>query len=72
MHPTNEELHTLYSSPRIIRMINSRWMKWAGNVARTGEKWNAHIILAGKPKGKGPLGRLRLRWKDNIKMGLRK
>jgi hypothetical protein len=37
----NEELHNLYSSPSIIRMINSRRMRWAGHVARMGEMWNA-------------------------------
>jgi hypothetical protein len=29
----NEELHTLYSSPNIIKMIKSRRMRWAGHVA---------------------------------------
>jgi hypothetical protein len=33
----NEELHNLYSSPNIIRMIKSRRMRWAGHVARMGE-----------------------------------
>jgi hypothetical protein len=33
----NEELHNLYSSPNIIRMITPRRMKWAGHVARVGE-----------------------------------
>jgi hypothetical protein len=37
-----------------------------------GEKRNAHKILVGKPEGKGPLGRPRRRWADNIKMDLRK
>jgi hypothetical protein len=36
----NEELHNLYSSPSIIRMIKSRGMKWAGHVARIVEKGN--------------------------------
>jgi hypothetical protein len=40
----NEELHNLYSSPVIIRMIKSRRMKWAGHVARMGTKRNAYII----------------------------
>jgi hypothetical protein len=34
----NEELHSLYSSPSIIRMIKSRRMSWKGHVARMGEK----------------------------------
>jgi hypothetical protein len=38
----NEELHNLYSSPNIIRMIKSRRMRWAGHEARMGEKRNAY------------------------------
>jgi hypothetical protein len=52
-------------------MIKSRRMIWAGHVARMGEKRNAYRILVGKPEGKRPLGRLRHRWVDNIKMDLR-
>jgi hypothetical protein len=37
----NEQLHNLYSSPRIIRIIKSRRMRWAGHVARMEEKRNA-------------------------------
>jgi hypothetical protein len=51
----NEELHSLYSSPSIIRMIKSRSMRWAGHVARTRKKRNAYRILVGKPGGKRPL-----------------
>jgi hypothetical protein len=40
----NEELQDLYSSPSIIRMIRSRRMRWAGHVARMGEKRNAYRI----------------------------
>jgi hypothetical protein len=61
----------LYSSPLIIRMIMSRRMRWAGNVARMGDKKNAYRILVGKPEGKGPVGRPIHRWMDNIKMDLR-
>jgi hypothetical protein len=53
----NEELHNLYSSPSIIRMIKSRRMRWAGQVTRMGETRNAYSILVRKPKGKRPLGR---------------
>jgi hypothetical protein len=55
----NEELHNLYSSPSIIRIIKSRRMRWAGNVARMGEKRNVYSLLVGKPEGKRPLGRPR-------------
>jgi hypothetical protein len=57
----NEELHILYSSPNIIRMIKSRRMRWTGRVARMGEKRNAYRILVGKPEGKRSLGRPRRR-----------
>jgi hypothetical protein len=67
----NEELHNLYSSPSITRMIKSRRMRWAWHVARMGERRNAYRILVGKPYGKRPLGRPRLRRVDNIKMDVR-
>jgi hypothetical protein len=66
----NEELHNLYSSPSIIRIIKSRRMRWAGHVAGMGEKRNVCRLLVGKPEGKGPLGRPRRRWMENIKMDL--
>jgi hypothetical protein len=62
----NEELHNLYSSPNIIRMIKSRRMRWAGHVAWIGAKRNAYRILVGKPGGRRPLGRLRHRWVDSM------
>jgi hypothetical protein len=62
----NEELHNLYSSPDMIRMIKSRRMRWAGHVARMGGKRNAYRILVGKPEGKRLLGRPRRRWVSNI------
>jgi hypothetical protein len=66
----NVELHNLYSSPSIIRIIKSRRMKWAGHVGWMGEKRNMYRLLVGKPEGKRPLGSLRHRWMDNIKMNL--
>jgi hypothetical protein len=68
----NEELHNLYSSPSIIRIIKSRRRRWVGHVARMGEKRNMYRLLVGKPEGKRPLGRPRYRWIDNIKMDLLK
>jgi hypothetical protein len=47
----NEELHSLYSSPNIIRMLKSRRMRWAGHVARKGARKNSCRILVGKPEG---------------------
>jgi hypothetical protein len=58
----NEKLHNLYSSPSIIRIIKSRRMRWAGHVARIGEKSNAYRILVRKLEGKRPLGRPRRKW----------
>jgi hypothetical protein len=57
----NEELHDLYSSPSIVRIIKSRRMRWAGRVARMEEKRNAYRLLVGNPEGKRPLGRQRRR-----------
>jgi hypothetical protein len=57
----NVEFQNFYSSPNIIRMIKSRGMRWAGHVARIGERRNAYRILVGKPEGNRPLGRPRRR-----------
>ena len=64
----NEELNDLYTSPNIFRVIKSRRMRWAGHVARMGERRGVYRVLVGKPKGKRALGRPRvdrriiLRW----------
>jgi hypothetical protein len=67
----HNELHYLYCSPSIIRIIKSRSMRWAGHVARMGGKRTAYRILVGNAEGKRPLGRPRRRWEDNIRMGFR-
>jgi hypothetical protein len=46
----NVELRDLYSSPSLIRIIKSRRMRWAGHVARMGEKRTAYRLLIGKPE----------------------
>jgi hypothetical protein len=51
-------------------MMKSRRMRWAGHVARMGEKMNAYRILWGNPEGKRSLRKPRRRWVDNIKMDL--
>ena len=53
----NEELHCLYRSPNIVRMIKSRRLRWTGYVARMEESRNAFKILTGKPTGKRALGK---------------
>jgi hypothetical protein len=45
-------------------------MRWAGHVARIGERRGGYRVLVGKPKGNRSLARPRLRWEDNIKMDL--
>jgi hypothetical protein len=67
----NEELHGLYSSHSIVRVIKARRMRLAGHVACMGEVTGAYNILVGRPEGRRPLGRPRRRWEDNIKMDLR-
>jgi hypothetical protein len=51
-------------------MIKSRRMRWVGNVARMGERRGVYRVLVGKPDGKRPLGKSRLREEDNIKVDL--
>jgi hypothetical protein len=62
----NEELHNLYSSLYVIRMIKLRRMRWEGHVASQEAKMNAYRVLVGKPERKRPLGRPRHRWGNNF------
>jgi len=66
----NEELSDLYCSPKIVRVIKSRRMRWAGHVACMGEGRGVYRVLVGKLEVKSSLGRPRRRWEDNIKMDL--
>ena len=66
----NEELHSLYRSVNVVRMIKSRRLRWAGHVERTEESRIAFKMLTGKPTGKRPLEWPRRRWEDNIRMDL--
>ena len=50
----NEELHSLYRSPNIVRVIKSRRLRWAWQVARMEEGRSAFKILTGKPTGRPP------------------
>ena len=66
----NEELHMLYFSPNIVRVIKSIRFRWTGHVARMEEGWTVLKILTSTPTGKRPLGRPRHRWED-IRMDLK-
>jgi hypothetical protein len=66
----NEELNDLYSSPNIVQAMNSRIMRWTGHLARMGDIRGVYRALVGKSEVQRPLGRLRCRWEDNIKIGL--
>ena len=63
----NEELHSLYRSANIVRVIKSRRLRWAGHVARMEEGRSVFKILTGKPTGKRPSGRPMRRSEDNIR-----
>jgi hypothetical protein len=64
----NKELYAVYSSPSIIRVIKSRRLRWAGHVARMGERRGVYRALMGKPEGRNHLedpgvdGRIILKW----------
>jgi hypothetical protein len=66
----NDKLHDQYSSPTIVRMIKSRIMRWAGNVAGMEEGRVVYRVLVGKAEVNRPLWRPRCRWEDNISMDL--
>jgi hypothetical protein len=64
----DEELYALYSSPNIIRVMRSRRLRWAGHVARMGERRGAYRALVGKLRegdhleDPGVDGRIILKW----------
>jgi hypothetical protein len=61
----------MYSSQNIIRKIKSRRMRWADYVARMEEERKVYRVFVGEPEGKRPLGRLRRRCEDGIRMEFR-
>ena len=67
----NEEFHSLYRSPNIVKVIKSRILRGAGHVARMEEDRSVFEFLTGTPTEKRPLGRPRRRWEDNIRMNLK-
>jgi hypothetical protein len=66
----NEDLNEMYSSPNIVRVIKSRRSRWADHVTRIGDRRGVYRVSVGKPEGKSPLGRPKLRWEYNIKIDL--
>jgi hypothetical protein len=54
-----------------VRVIKSRRMRWAGHVARMGERRGAYRVLVGMSEGRRPFRRPRSRWEGNIKTDLR-
>jgi hypothetical protein len=67
----NKELYALYSSPNIIRVIISKRRRLVGQVKRMGKGIDAYRVLGGKCERRRQGGRLRRKWKNNIKMDLR-
>ena len=61
----------MYRSPNIVRVIKSRSLRWAGQVARMEESRRAFKTLTGEPTGKIPLWKPRRRWEDNIRKNLK-
>jgi len=62
----NEDLYDLYTSLNTTRVIKSRRMRWAGHVARMGDRRGTYRVFVGKLKVKSTLGRSRHRWEDTI------
>jgi len=65
--PRKKELHNLYCLTKIIRVIKSRRMRWAGHVARMEDRRTAYRVLVGKPEGKKLLWKPRLSLEITIK-----
>ena len=64
----DEELNDLYCSPNIFRLMKSRRMRWAGHVARMGERRGVYRVLVESNLKE----KTRCRWGYNIKMNLQK
>ena len=63
-------LNLINSLCKVVVILELGRMRWAGHVARMGERRGVYRVLVGKPEGKRPLGRPRHMWEDNIKMDL--
>ena len=67
----NEELRAASRLPLITAYIRAARLRWAGHVARMGEDAPCKKYLFGRPEGRRPVGRPRLRWGDLIVSDLR-
>jgi hypothetical protein len=63
----NDELHNLYLSSNIVRVIKSRRMTWVGHIARMGKGRGVYSVLVMRREVKRTLGRPRRRWEANVK-----
>lgn len=63
-------IYDLYSSSNVVKVIKSRWMRWALNVARIRERRGTHSVSVWKPKEEKTLRRPRHRWEENYKTDL--
>jgi TFIIF-interacting CTD phosphatase-like protein len=63
----NKELYTMHFSPKRIKVIKSRRLRWEGHVACMGERRDAYRVLVETSEGRRPLGRPWVKWEDNIK-----
>jgi len=68
--PHNEVLHSLYFSPKFIRLAKSRMVRWVEYIARVGRR--KLRVLVNKLDGKGPLGRQRRRRVRSIEVNVKK
>ena len=66
----NEELHSLFRSPNIVRVIKSRRLRWPCHVVRMEKGRSAFKIFTGKPTENRLLGRPRRRWEENIRIDI--
>ena len=62
---TNQELKELYASGNIINKVKAKRLQWAGHVRRMLDERIGKLVWGTAPQGKRPLGRPRLRWRDN-------
>ena len=63
---SNQELRDLYNEADIVHFIKAKKLQWMGHVMRSDDKSILKEIWNGKPPGKRPLGRPRLRWRDQV------